>query len=75
MVRHANMEMIVIKEKVYIYRFPRNKRHGMTYRTGPNWVALGSVKNQREQEENMDESFYCFCGKQWARKDKQTRQA
>lgn len=63
MVRLANMEMIVIKEEVYIHRSLEIR--GMAYQLGPNEEAPGSVRNQREQEESMGESFYCgFCVKE-----------
>ena len=51
-------------------QFPEGE--STSYHTGPHGETPGSVRRQREQEENVGKSRYCgFLGKEWARQGKQ----
>ena len=51
MVRHADMEMIVLKEEGYTHRSPNTE--GMAHHAGPE-----SVGRQKGRRKNMAQSLY-----------------
>ena len=64
MVRFIDMEMIIMKEEVYTYRFVGTG--GIAHHTGPLWGIPGSVRRQNKQRKNMGQSLYwVFEGRNW----------
>lgn len=71
-VRPINQEMTAIAKIICYSQFPRGD---MPCHTGPHGEASGSIRRQKEQEENVGINFYCsFCGKEWVKQTKQARQ-
>lgn len=70
MVRHADTEMTVMKEGIFILTNPRNGH------ARPHGEAPRGVRRQNKQEESVGKRLYCsFPRKKQARKGRQTEQA
>lgn len=59
MVRHTDMKIIVMKEKVF-YPYRPQETGGTTYHSGPLGEAPGSIRRQREWRKYRQVSLLSF---------------
>ena len=70
MVRATDQEMITI-EKIVCY-LQSLKGGGTPHHRGSHSEVPGSMRRQKEWQENVSKSFYCgFHGKEWVKEGKQ----